>query len=102
MHLPVALTEKTYEEAADEFGFSRETIERLYTLWGLAAPPRDALIRADDEAILRVGASVFDALGRDEALLAAATRSSGRPRWSWCGGCTPVTSRPMWCRRWSW
>jgi adenylate cyclase len=77
MPLPVALTEKTYEEAADEFGFSRETIERLYTLWGLAAPPRDALIRADDEAILRVGASVFDALGRDEALLAAATRYFG-------------------------
>lgn len=74
---PVALSTRTYQQAAEELGFTRAMLERLYTLWGLAAPPPEALVREDDQAILRIGAGVFDAIGRDEAIFAAATRYFG-------------------------
>jgi hypothetical protein len=72
MPAPIALTGKTYAETTEELGFGRETVDRLYTLWGLAAPPPDGLVREDDEAILRVGVEVFNTVGRDEAVFAAA------------------------------
>jgi adenylate cyclase len=71
------LIEKTFGEAAEEVGLSWETVQQLYTNWGLPAPAPDQPIREDDARILRDRAAVRRAGNLDEESLIAGNRFFG-------------------------
>jgi adenylate cyclase len=68
---------RTFRKAIEDAGLPTDLVEQLYTLWGIAVPPADELIRADDAAIVGHVGRVFKAFGEDPRLLLASARHFG-------------------------
>jgi len=69
--------DRTFREAVADAELPADVVEQMYTLWGIAVPPADALIRADDAAIIGHVGRVFKAFGGDPKLLVASGRHFG-------------------------
>jgi len=62
---------RTFREAIGNADLPTDLVEQLFTLWGIAVPPADVPIRADDAAIVGHVGRVFRAFGGDTSLLLA-------------------------------